>query len=192
MSHFFAYLEKMRFIKRWGLMRNTCEENIQEHSYQVATIAHALAMIRRKVFDRPVDIEKVLVCALYHDVSEVITGDLATPIKTFNPRISEVFGELEEMANRRLIGMVPEELKGEYESLLLPDPDDSDSWELVRAADRISSYIKCIAEIKMGNTEFSKAIETVRKKVEDLDLPEADYFVEKFIPSFSLTLDELN
>ena len=108
MSHFFAYLEKMRFIKRWGLMRNTCEENIQEHSYQVATIAHALAMIRRKVFDRPVDIEKVLVCALYHDVSEVITGDLATPIKTFNPRISEVFGELGEMANRRLIGMVPE------------------------------------------------------------------------------------
>ena len=119
MSHFFAYLEKMRFIKRWGLMRNTCEENIQEHSYQVATIAHALAMIRRKVFDRPVDIEKVLVCALYHDVSEVITGDLATPIKTFNPRISEVFGELEEMANRRLIGMVPEDLRGEYESLLL-------------------------------------------------------------------------
>ena len=97
-----------------------------------------------------------------------------------------------EMANRRLIGMVPEELRGEYESLLLPDPDDSDSWELVRAADRISSYIKCIAEIKMGNSEFSKAIETVRKKVEDLDLPEADYFVEKFIPSFSLTLDELN
>ena len=192
MSHFFAYLEKMRFIKRWGLMRNTCEENIQEHSYQVATIAHALAMIRRKVFDRPVDIEKVLVCALYHDVSEVITGDLATPIKTFNPRISEVFGELGEMANRRLIGMVPEELRGEYESLLLPDPDDSDSSELVRAADRISSYIKCIAEIKMGNSEFSKAIETVRKKVEDLDLPEADYFVEKFIPSFSLTLDELN
>ena len=192
MSHFFAYLEKMRFIKRWGLMRNTCEENIQEHSYQVATIAHALAMIRRKVFDRPVDIEKVLVCALYHDVSEVITGDLATPIKTFNPRISEVFGELGEMANRRLVDMVPEDLRGEYESLLLPDPDDSDSWELVRAADRISSYIKCIAEIKMGNSEFSKAIETVRKKVENLDLPEADYFVEKFLPSFSLTLDELN
>lgn len=192
MSHFFAYLEKMKFIKRWGLMRNTYEENIQEHSYQVATIAHALALIRRRVFGRPVDIEKVLACALYHDVSEVITGDMATPIKTFNPRISEVFGELDEMASQRLLGMLPDELRGDYASHLLPDPGDAETWELIKAADTISSYIKCIAEIGMGNSEFSRAFETVKKKVEELGLPESDYFVEKFIPSFSLTLDELN
>ncbi len=192
MSHFFAYLEKMKFIKRWGLMRNTFDENIQEHSYQVATIAHALALIRREVFKRPVDVEQVLARALYHDISEVITGDMATPIKTFNPRISEVFGELEEMANRRLLGMIPEELREQYESHILPDEGAAESQELIKAADRISSYIKCITEIKMGNSEFSKAIDTVKSKIEDLHMPEADYFMERFIPSFSLTLDELN
>ena len=191
MSHFFAYLEKMKFIKRWGLMRNTFDENIQEHSYQVATIAHALALIRREVFNRPVDIEQVLARALYHDISEVITGDMATPIKTFNPRISEVFGELEEMANQRLLGMIPEELREQYEPHIMPD-EKADSEELITAADRISSYIKCITEIKMGNSEFSKAIDTVKGKIEDLHMPEADYFMERFIPSFSLTLDELN
>ena len=192
MSHFFAYLEKMKFIKRWGLMRNTFDENIQEHSYQVATIAHALALIRREVFNRPVDIEQVLARALYHDISEVITGDMATPIKKFNPRISEVFGELEEMANRRLLGMIPEELREQYEPHIMPDEGAAESQELITAADRISSYIKCITEIKMGNSEFSKAIDTVKRKVADLHMPEVDYFMERFIPSFSLTLDELN
>ncbi|NKB67612.1 MAG: 5'-deoxynucleotidase [Candidatus Latescibacteria bacterium] len=192
MNHFFAYLEKMKSVKRWGLMRNTFEENIQEHSYQVTIIAHALALIRRQVFHRPVDVERILVLALYHDISEVITGDLATPIKTFNPQIEDAFKDLEGMANRRLHDMLPEELQSGYAFLAEPSHEEDSTRELIKAADRISSYIKCVSELKMGNSEFAKAAESVKQRIDDLGLPEVDYFMEKFIPSFSLTLDELN
>ena len=138
------------------------------------------------------DIEQILTWALYHDISEVITGDLATPIKTFNPQIETAFRQLEGMANRRLLDMLPEELQSEYGFLGEAAGDDPDFWELIKAADLISSYIKCVSEIKMGNAEFAKAAESIKQRIDALELPEVGYFMERFMPSFSLTLDELN
>lgn len=191
MSHFFAYLSRMKYITRWGLMRNTVTENIQEHSLQVAIIAHALAVIRNRFFEGNVTPEKVATLAVFHDVSETITGDLAAPIKYFNPEINDEYKKIEKVANEKLLSMLPDELKPEYKNLLTHD-DGSAEWKVVKAADKISAYLKCIEELKAGNKEFSKAKDAIEKEIRELRLPEVDYFIKKFAPSFNLSLDELN
>jgi 5'-deoxynucleotidase len=192
MSHFFAYLARMKFIQRWGLMRNTRPENIQEHSLQVAMIAHGLALIKNRLFEGQVNPERVATLALYHDVSEVITGDLATPIKYFNPKIKTAYNEIEVVAKQKLFNMLPDAFKADYQELLFLPEQDQDHWQLVKAADKVCAYLKCLEELKAGNQEFSKAERAVRTEINRLDLPEVNYFMDNYVPSFSLTLDELN
>ena len=191
-SHFFAYLSRMKFIHRWGLMRNTSVENIQEHSLQVAMIAHALAVIRNRMFAGGADPERVMVLAVFHEVSEVITGDFPSPIKYFNPEISRAYSEIEQVARRKLWAMIPPELQGDYRSVLFREADDAAAWELVKAADKISAYAKCLEELKAGNQEFAQAKNSIAQELDRLKLPEVDYFIREFVDSFALALDELN
>ena len=192
MSHFFAYLSRMRFIRRWGLMHNTYPENIQEHALRVAVIAHALAIIRNRLFHGCINAERTAVMALYHDASEVFTGDLPAPVKYFNPQIKAAYKALEATAARRLFEMLPETMQRDYEPLFLPADADAAHHELISAADKLCAYLKCLEEIAAGNQEFSKAEKALRATVEGLALPEVRYFLETFVPSFKLTLDELD
>ena len=190
MSHFFAYLGRMKYILRWGLMRNTQPENIQEHSLQVAIIGHALAIIGNRRFGTSVNPERVAALAAFHEAGEVITGDLATPIKYFNPTIKEAYKHIEQIASEKLLSMLPEEFREDYRSLLFQE--DSEEYKLMKAADKICAYIKCLDELRAGNREFERATASIRRELDDMKRPEIDYFLEKFAPSFSLTLDELN
>ena len=191
MSHnFFALISRMRYIGRWGLMRNTFQENIQEHSHMVAVLAHALAVIRRDLFGGDLDPEHAAMLALYHDAPEILTGDLPTPVKYYNPEIREAYREVEEVSARRLLSMLPEALRPAYESLLLEDPE-SEYHALVKAADKLSAYIKCVEEVKAGNSEFRLAKEQTWAALMDKPLPALQYFIDQFLPSFELTLDEL-
>lgn len=192
MSHFFAFLSRMKLIQRWGLMRNTHPENIQEHSLQVAMVAHSLALIKNTYFCGSLNPERVMALAAYHEVSEVITGDLATPIKYFNPAIKKAYGDLEEVAKNRLFNMLPEELKAEYIGYFFPQDQDQEARKIVKVADKICAYLKCIEEIKVGNGEFKSAEKAIRKEIERFDIPEVTYYMKEFVPSFSLTLDELD
>ena len=189
MNHFFAYINRMRFIQRWSLMRNSYTENIQEHSHQTAVLAHALAVIRNEFFGGQVDAGAVAAAALYHDAGEILTGDMPTPIKYFNPEIREAYRKVEEVADEKLLDMLPPELRPIYEDILRPA--DPEVEELVKAADKLSAHIKCLEELKAGNTEFKQAAEQTRYALDDMELPELDYFLENFLPSFKLTLDEL-
>lgn len=188
-SHFFAYISRMRFIQRWALMRNTAPENVQEHSHQVAVLAHALAVIRREKFGGTVDPGAVAVAALYHDASEILTGDMPTPIKYDNPAIRSAYKDVEAVAERKLLNMLPEELRGAYAPILTEVPPETE--RLVKAADKLSAYIKCVEELKAGNMEFREAAAQTRRALEAYALPEVAYFLETFMDSFSLTLDEL-
>lgn len=190
--HFFAFLSRMKYIARWGLMRNTQPENIQEHSLQVAVIAHALALIRNKLFDGNVNPDRIAVLGMFHDSNEIITGDMPTPIKYFNPEISKVYKDIENISKSKMLSMLPDELKEDYSSIFFHEDNDPECWKIVKAADRISAYIKCIEEVKAGNKEFKKASDTILKSVSEINLPEVRYFMDNFIPSFSLTLDELD
>ena len=188
-SHFFAYISRMRFIQRWALMRNTAPENVQEHSHQVAVLAHALAVIRNEKFGGSIDPGLAAAAALYHDASEILTGDMPTPIKYGNPAIQSAYKDVEAVAERKLLAMLPEELRGAYAPVLTAvDPEVA---RLVKAADKLSAYIKCVEELKAGNAEFREAAAQTRKALEGYGLPEAAYFLETFMDSFSLTLDEL-
>jgi 5'-deoxynucleotidase len=189
MSHFFAYLSRMRFIKRWGLMHSTHAENIQEHSLRVAMIAHALATIRNRQFGGRVDAERLAVCAMYHDASEVLTGDLPRPVKYFNPEIEASYRRIETVAREKLLGMLPATLQPDYAALFGPLGAAEDA--LVKAADKICAYVKCLEEITAGNREFVEAEKALRRTIEAIELPEVRYFVETFVPSFRLTLDDL-
>ncbi|HOP74809.1 MAG TPA: 5'-deoxynucleotidase [Bacillota bacterium] len=192
-THFFAYLSRMKYIRRWGLMRNTRTENIQEHSLEVAVIAHALAIIRNRLFGGTLDPERVMVLAAFHEISEVITGDLATPIKYFNPEIKSAYSGIEEIAKERLFNMLPPELQPDYADLILQkNPADDEHWKVVKAADKLCAYLKCLEELKAGNREFEKAEVTIRNQLEEMEVPELKYFMEVFLPSYRLTLDELN
>jgi 5'-deoxynucleotidase len=191
MSHFFAYLSRMRFIRRWGLMHSTQVENIQEHSLRVAMIAHALAVIRNRMFGGTLHAERLAVRALYHDASEVLTGDLPRPVKYFNPEIEASYRRIEGVAREKLLGMVPAALRSEYAALLGPDAGAEDDRALIKAADKLCAYLKCLEEITAGNREFGEAEKTLRRTIEAIDLPEVRYFVETFVPSFRLTLDDL-
>ena len=188
-SHFFAYVSRMRFIQRWALMRNTAPENVQEHSHQVAVLAHALAVIRNEKFGGAVDPGQVAVAALYHDASEILTGDMPTPIKYDNPAIRKAYKDVEAVAEGKLLAMLPEELQAVYAPILTPT--DPEVIRLVKAADKLSAYIKCVEELKAGNNEFREAAAQTRKSLEAYELPEVVYFLETFMDSFALTLDEL-
>ena len=188
-SHFFAYVSRMRFIQRWALMRNTAQENVQEHSHQVAVLAHALAVIRNEKFGGSVDAGQVAVAALYHDASEILTGDMPTPIKYDNPDIQRAYKEVEAVAEKKLLRMLPSELQDVYESAITGE--GGEIGELVKAADKLSAYIKCVEELKAGNNEFREAAAQTRKALEAYEMPEVTYFMETFMESFSLTLDEL-
>ena len=192
MSHFFAFLARMKYIQRWGLMRNTVTENIQEHSLQTGMIAHSLAVIRNTYFKGNLDVGKVALLGMYHEASEIFTGDLPTPVKYFNPQIKTAYKEIEIMAQKKMYNLLPEQLKSHYHSLLIKQEEDKELWQLVKAADKISAYLKCAEELKVGNREFSDAFHVIKKELEESTLPEVKYFMEVFIPSFSLSLDELN
>ena len=188
-SHFFAYISRMRFIQRWALMRNTAPENVQEHSHQVAVLAHALAVIRNEKFGGRLDPGAVAVAALYHDASEILTGDMPTPIKYDNPDIQSAYKQVEAVAEQKLLNMLPEDLRPAYdEALTIPDPQVR---ALVKAADKLSAHIKCLEELKAGNLEFRRAAEQTEQALDDFHLPELTYFREHFLPSFRLTLDEM-
>ena len=188
-SHFFAYVSRLRFIQRWALMRNTAQENVQEHSPQVAVLAQALAVIRNEKFGGSVDAGQVAIAALYHDASEILTGDMPTPIKYDNPDIRKAYKEVEAMAERKLLHMLPEELQAAYAPVITGQSGEIE--ELVKAADKLSAYIKCVEEMKAGNNEFREAAAQTRKALDAYELPEVAYFMETFMDSFSLTLDEL-
>ena len=188
-SHFFAYISRMRFIQRWALMRNTAPENVQEHSHQVAVLAHALAVLRNEKFGGHVDPGAVAVAALYHDASEILTGDMPTPIKYDNPAIRTAHKDVEAVAEQELLNMLPEELRGVYAPILTVE--DPEIEALVKAADKLSAYIKCVEELKAGNNEFREAAAQTRKALESYGMPEVESFLETFMDSFSLTLDEL-
>ena len=189
MHHFFAYMARMRFIDRWALMRNSYTENIQEHSHQVAILAHALAVLRNEYFGGQVDAGAVAVAALYHDASEILTGDMPTPIKYDNPAIRTAYKDVEAVAEGKLLRMLPPELQSAYAPVLTAvDPEVE---RLVKAADKLSAHIKCLEELKAGNAEFREAAAQTRRALEAFDLPEVAYFMDTFLPSFSLTLDEL-
>ncbi|WP_378952919.1 5'-deoxynucleotidase [Pelosinus sp. sgz500959] len=192
MSHFFAFLSRMKFIQRWGLMRNTTMENIQEHSLQVGMIAHNLAVIRNTHFGGELDVGKVALIGMYHEISEIFTGDLPTPVKYFNPQIKTVYKDIEGMAQKKMYNMLPNELKSYYQNLLIYQEEDAELWRLVKAADKISAYLKCVEELKVGNQEFSVALKMLRQELAESNLPEVNYFMEVFSPSFFLSLDELN
>ena len=189
--HFYAYMARMKLIKRWGLRHNTREENDQEHSLQVAMIAHALAIYKNRRYGGNVDVEKVLLYALYHEAAEVITGDLASPIKYFNPGIRDAYKEIERMASEKLLEYLPEDMKEDFRALLFPD-EESYEWRIVKAADRISAYVKCLEEYGYGNREFLTAQENIRASISRMNMPEAEDFMREFAPSFMLPLDALN
>jgi len=191
MFKFFAFLNRMKYIKRWSLMRSVREENIMEHSQQVAVIAHALALINNKIYNGTVDANKVVMLAQYHEVGEVITGDLPTPIKYFNPEIKSAYKDLEKNASVRLLNMLPEDLKDSYREFVIPD-ENSIEYKFVKYADRLSAYFKCVEEVKAGNSEFKKAKQTIGSELKGLKVAEVDYYLKEFAPAYELTLDELD
>jgi len=188
---FFALIARMSNIARWSLMRNSRVENVQEHSHMVAVLAHALAVIRRDVFGGEVDPGAVAAAALYHDAPEILTGDLPTPVKYFNPEIREAYKAVEQVSAARLLGMLPEELQDSYRPLLMEREQNEVVHALVKAADKLAAYIKCIEEVKAGNTEFRTAATQTLQALEENPLPEVTYFMAHFSQSFSLTLDDL-
>ncbi len=189
-NEFYALLSRMRYITRWGLMRNTFSENIQEHSHQVAVLAHALALIRRDILGLPgADPDKCAVAALYHDASEILTGDLPTPIKYYNPDIKAAYKQVEHIAGNRLLDMLPSQLRDSYRALVLEE--DEAVLPTVKAADKLSAYIKCLEEQKAGNTEFDSAAVQTRAALVALKMPELDWFLKECLPAFTLNLDQL-
>lgn len=189
-THFYALISRMKYIGRWSLMRNAVPENIQEHSHMVAVIAHALGVIRRDVFHKDCDPEHLAAAALFHDASEILTGDMPTPIKYQNREIMEAYHKVEDLAAQRLLGMLPEILRPAYASLLCENRAD-ENYRLIKAADKLSALIKCVEERKAGNTEFCSAEASTRAAIAAMDLKEANYFMEYFMPGFELDLDEL-
>lgn len=190
-SHFYAYISKIRWLQRWGLKRNTVRENVMEHSWEVAAIAHALALIRNRYFDGTVDVNAVVVAAIYHDCSEVITGDMPSPIKYHSADITHAYKSIERRAERELLRLLPEGLQADYAPVMIEEQIPEEHRTIIKAADTISAYIKCQMELAANNAEFSKAADAIKARLEAIDLPEVRYFMETFTPSYALTLDEL-
>ncbi|WP_295157825.1 5'-deoxynucleotidase [uncultured Ruminococcus sp.] len=190
MDRFFAVISRMKYINRWALMRNTISENISEHSLETAFIAHALALIRNERFGGNVNAERAALLAMFHDTTEIITGDLPTPIKYYSKEIKGAYNEVEEKAKNTLIGYLPDDLKKYYEPLLAPTEEEKELWRLVKGADKLSALIKCIEERKMGNADFASAEKATLTAIAKLDIPEVEVFMQEFIPAYDLTLDE--
>lgn len=189
-NEFYALMGRMPFITRWGLMRNTFSENIAEHSHMTAVLAHALALIRRDILRLPTpDPDRCAVAALYHDASEILTGDLPTPIKYYNPAIKDAYKQVEHMAGNRLLDMLPSQLRGSYEKLVLEE--ELELLPFVKGADKLSAYIKCLAEQKAGNTEFDTAARQTLEALKAMDRPELNWFLENCMEAFTLNLDQL-
>ena len=189
-NSFFAYLSRIKFIDRWALMRNPRKESLSEHSYEVAVLAHALAVLGNRRLGKQYDASRAALLGLYHDAPESITGDMPTPVKYFSPKIREAYGEVEQVAGEKLLSMLPGGLRGVYKPLLLPGAADAELLKRVKAADKLSAYIKCAEELKAGNREFLKAEQSTKNLLRQSPLPEVEYFMEEFLPSYSLTLDE--
>ena len=189
-NEFYALMGRMRYITRWGLMRNTFSENISEHSHMTAVLAHALALIRRDILQLPTpDPDRCAVAALYHDASEILTGDLPTPIKYYNPDIKEAYKQVERIAGNRLLDMLPPQLRASYEHLVLEDEEEL--LPFVKAADKLCAHIKCLEEQKAGNTEFDTAAKQTWESMKTMNRPELDWFLENCLGAFALNLDQL-
>ncbi|MBQ4626918.1 MAG: 5'-deoxynucleotidase [Clostridia bacterium] len=188
---FFAMVSRMKYINRWALMRNEHSENLSEHSFEVAVIAHALAVIKNKRFGGSINGERAALLGLFHDAPETLTGDMPTPVKYYSEEVRRAYKTVEESACKSLVEMLPEDFRDEFSPLLIPDEDDAQLWKLVKAADKISALIKCLEERKAGNSEFIKAGDGIRESIEKLDMPEAKVFIAEFLPAFEMTLDEL-
>ena len=189
--HFFAYISRMRYIQRWGLMRNTLNENDMEHSMQCALFAHAIAVIGTARYARGYSPEKIMALAAYHDAGEVITGDLPTPIKHSNQQLHSEYGKMEEMASEKLMSMLPNDLRPAF-GPLIRHREDTDERRIVKAADKLCAYVKCLEEKKAGNLEFEQARKSIKRALDRIDLPEVQDFIAEFVPGFSLTLDEIS
>ncbi len=189
-SHFFALMSRMKYINRWGLMNNTKCENICEHSLMVAMLSHALVTISNKRFGTNLNAEHAAMLGVYHDASEIITGDMPTPIKYFNPEISKAYKQVERVAEEKLVSYLPDDLKPDFEPLLTIRDEDKEYIPFVKAADKLSALIKCVEEEKLGNREFSKAFVSIKDSLEKMNLPYVNEFILEFLPSFWLTLDE--
>jgi len=190
-SSFYAYLSRLRWIKRWGLKRNAHEENVMEHSWEVAVIAHTLALIKNRYYGGGIDANAVAAAALYHDITEVITGDLPTPIKYHSNEINSAYKQIEKQAEKELLNLLPAELLADFQVLIHHDMMPEEHVRLIKAADKISAYLKCQAEMKAGNTEFEIAAEQLAKTIDDYKEPEIVFFMKAFVPSCRLTLDGL-
>lgn len=191
-NHFFAMHSRMKYINRWALMRNTVSENISEHSNDVAVIAHALAVIKNVRFGGNLNAERAAFLGLYHDMTEIITGDMPTPVKYYSEDMREAFKEVEDKAGQHLLSMLPADMAKYYESAFFKAEGDEYLWQIVKAADKISALIKCIEEKNAGNNEFGKALESTRESLDEMAMPEVAAFLEEFLPSFYLSLDEQN
>ncbi len=189
-KNFFAMLARMKYINRWGLMRNTITENIAEHSLDTAVIAHGLAVIGNTYYGKHLDEERIAVLAMFHDTTEIITGDLPTPIKYFAPEIKVAYKNVEAAAGNKLLKALPREMRPVYEPILHEDEDEKELWRYVKAADKISALIKCVEEKRMGNMDFEQAERSTIEAIKAMNMEEADYFLENFLPAYSLTLDE--
>ena len=189
-SSFFAMLFRMKYIDRWALMRNTRSENLSEHSLETAMIAHALSVIRNKRFGGNINPDRAATLALFHDCSEIITGDLPTPIKYHNEQMKSEYKKIESEANKRLLSLLPDDLRDEYSSIFNKSENDLELWTLIKAADKLTALIKCIEERNMGNKEFISAEKSSLKALEDMNIPEVSVFIKEFLPSFELTIDE--
>ena len=190
-SHFFAHLARLKLINRWPLMHNVRTENVQEHSLQVAMVAHALALIRNRFFDGQLNPDRIATLAMFHDVSEVLTGDLPTPVKYYNPAIKEEYKKIEKIAEQKLIDMAPEPFREDYAELISGDKHSEDEAFIVKAADVICAYLKTLEELSAGNREFTLAKKRLDKMLKDYHSDEVDYFLKQYVPSFSLSLDEI-
>lgn len=190
--HFLAYLYRLRHIERWSLMRNTMPENVAEHSYQVSLLAHVICTIARDVFGKGVDPDKAAAYALFHDATEMFTGDIPTPVKHHNPRILANFREIESLAADRLLATVPEELRGSYRPYIVGEGLDAELMKYVKAADVLDAYLKCVSEMSAGNREFATARRQSEQKVRQLDMPEVEWLLDRLAPGFEKTIDELS
>lgn len=188
---FGAMMSRMKYIDRWALMRNSTKENISEHSLEVAMIAHLLAVIGRVRFGKDLDADKAALIGIYHDSTEIITGDMPTPIKYYSDEMRDTFKEIEDLAAIQLLAMLPDDIREEYEDLFFAREQDAYLWKLVKAADKISALIKCVEEEKAGNTEFVNAKKMTRKSIDVMELEEVEVFFEEFFPAYKMTLDEL-
>ena len=188
--NFFAMLSRMKYINRWGLMRNTRSENICEHSLEVAYIAHALGVINNEIFGGNLPAERLAILGMYHDVTEIITGDMPTPVKYYSPVIRNAYSEVEHVAKDEMLSGLPQIMRKHYDRVLLETDEEEELWKYVKGADKMSALIKCIEEQQMGNQDFADAAESIELTLRNMHIPEVDYFMEEFLPAYRLTLDK--